>query len=79
MASLTREFQAMLGKERDNPDELLLDVFFTQSAGSRAAGRAFLERLHARKADRDMAVDEMVAPPRWLPSPPGARRRTIAT
>lgn len=62
MASLTPEFQAMLGKERDNPDELLLDVFFTASASSRAAGRAFLERLYARKADRDKAVDEKVAP-----------------
>jgi pimeloyl-ACP methyl ester carboxylesterase len=62
MASLTPEFQEMLGKKHDNPDDLLLDVFFTPSASSQAAGRAFVQRLHARTADRDKNIDDKVAP-----------------
>lgn len=62
MASLTPEFQAMLTKKHDVPDELLLDVFFTPSAESQAAGREFLTRLRARNVDRDVEVDEKVAP-----------------
>jgi len=62
MASLTPEFQEMLGKKHDNPDDLLLDVFFTPSEQSQAAGRAFVQRLHARTADRDKDIDDKVAP-----------------
>jgi pimeloyl-ACP methyl ester carboxylesterase len=62
MAELTPEFQAMLAKKHDNPDDLLLDVFFSQSASSQAAGRAFVQRLHQRTADRDKDVDDKVAP-----------------
>lgn len=62
MATLTPEFQQMLGKKHDNPDDLLLDVFFTPSAGSQAAGRAFVQRLHQRTVDRDKDVDDKVAP-----------------
>lgn len=62
MATLTPEFQGMLAKKHDVPDELLLDVFFTPSAQSQAAGRAFLERLRARKQNRDPDINEKVAP-----------------
>jgi len=62
MASLTPEFQAMLAKPRARPDDLLLDVFFTPSADSQTAGRAFVQRLHWRKEDRDGVISEQVAP-----------------
>lgn len=62
MASLTPEFQGYLAKKRDVPDELLLDVFFTHSVDSQAAGRAFLTRLRARKVGRDIDVNSQTAP-----------------
>lgn len=62
MATLTPEFQAMLKKKRASSDDLLLDVFFTQSASSQAAGRAFIQRLNARQVDRDVNVNAKVAP-----------------
>jgi pimeloyl-ACP methyl ester carboxylesterase len=62
MASLTPEFLDMLKKPHDPADELLLDVFFTQSAASQQAGRAFLTRLRARQVQRDPDVDDKVAP-----------------
>lgn len=62
MAALTPEFQGYLAKKRDVPDELLLDVFFTQSAPSQAAGREFLTRLRARKVNRDVDVNDKTAP-----------------
>jgi pimeloyl-ACP methyl ester carboxylesterase len=62
MATLTPEFQGFLAKKRTPEQDLLLDVFFTQSDASQAAGRAFLTRIHARKVDRDAAIDAKVAP-----------------
>ncbi|MDH0748323.1 alpha/beta hydrolase [Pseudomonas sp. GD03842] len=62
MASLTPEFQGYLAKKREVPDELLLDVFFTQSAESQASGREFLTRLRARKVNRDVDVNDKTAP-----------------
>jgi pimeloyl-ACP methyl ester carboxylesterase len=62
MASLTPEFQEMIEKDSGNNDQLLLDVFFTQSDASRAAGREFLDRLHARSRERDPDVNDKVAP-----------------
>jgi pimeloyl-ACP methyl ester carboxylesterase len=62
MASLTPEFQGYLAKKRDVPDELLLDVFFTQTAESQASGREFLTRLRARKVNRDVDVNDKTAP-----------------
>jgi pimeloyl-ACP methyl ester carboxylesterase len=62
MATLTPEFQAMLAKPRARPDDLLLDVFFTPSANSQAAGRAFVQRLHWRTEDRDGVISEKVVP-----------------
>lgn len=62
MASLTPEFQGYLAKKRNVPDELLLDVFFTQTPESQAAGRDFLTRLRARKINRDVDVSSKTAP-----------------
>ena len=62
MAHLTPEFQAALGKKHDVADELLLDVFFTPSANSQAAGHEFLTRLRARTVDRDVSINDKVVP-----------------
>ncbi|WP_434607881.1 alpha/beta hydrolase [Pseudomonas sp. D2-30] len=62
MESLTPEFQGYLVKKRAVPDELLLDVFFTQTAESQAAGHEFLTRLRSRKVNRDVDVDSKTAP-----------------
>jgi len=43
--------------QKDLPDPRL-DLFFTKSQASRAAGRAFLERARTRTADRDPEVSQ---------------------
>src|SRR6202030_4118227 len=48
MASLTPEAQEIFGSTYDQPDHLWLRVFFTPSAASQAAGRAFLKRFRLR-------------------------------
>jgi pimeloyl-ACP methyl ester carboxylesterase len=62
MAALTPEFQAELAKPRAHQEDLLLDVFFTPSASSQAAGRAFLARLDERKVNRDISINDQVVP-----------------
>lgn len=62
MATLTPEFQGFLTKKRTPEQDLLLDVFFTPSAASQAAGHAFLKRIHARTVDRDEPINDKVAP-----------------
>jgi pimeloyl-ACP methyl ester carboxylesterase len=42
--------------ELNDPVKLLMNAFFTPSEASQAAGRAYLERLKLRKADRDEPV-----------------------
>jgi pimeloyl-ACP methyl ester carboxylesterase len=49
-----------LGDLKD-PVGLLMKSFFTASDSSQAAGRAYVERLQLRKADRDAAVSEKTA------------------
>ena len=61
MAALTPQAQAAFGARYDNPDEVWLKVFFTPSAASQAAGRAFLKRFRLREVDRDPEVDEATA------------------
>jgi pimeloyl-ACP methyl ester carboxylesterase len=61
MTSLTPEAQAAFGKTYDQPDDQLLNVFFTPSAASQAAGRAFLKRFRQRTEDRDPETTEAVA------------------
>jgi pimeloyl-ACP methyl ester carboxylesterase len=62
MATLTREAQAAFGSTYPNPNELWLGVFFTPTAASQAAGRAFLKRFRLRREGRDPEVSETVAP-----------------
>ena len=62
MATLTPEAKAIFGRTYAVPDELWLEVFFSPTETSQAAGRAFLERLGARKEDRDPSINEKVAP-----------------
>jgi pimeloyl-ACP methyl ester carboxylesterase len=62
MASLTPEAEAVFGATYANPDELWLGVFFTPTAASQAAGRAFLKRFRLRQEGRDPEVSEKVAP-----------------
>jgi pimeloyl-ACP methyl ester carboxylesterase len=47
--------------ELDDPVTLLMDAFFTQSEASKAAGRAYLERLKLRTADKDKPVFKQAA------------------
>ena len=62
MESLTPEAQKIFGATYDPPDQLWLSVFFTPSAASQAAGRAFLNRIRRRTEGRDPEVSENVAP-----------------
>jgi pimeloyl-ACP methyl ester carboxylesterase len=62
MATLTPEAQAVFGATYANPDELWLGVFFTPTAASQAAGRAFLKRFRLRQEGRNPEVSEKVAP-----------------
>jgi pimeloyl-ACP methyl ester carboxylesterase len=62
MATLTPEAKAIFGKTYAVPDELWLEVFFSPTETSQAAGQAFLQRLRARKENRDPSINETVAP-----------------
>jgi len=62
MASLTPEAQEIFGSTHDEPDHLWLRVFFTPSAASQAAGRAYLKRFRLRNEGRDPEVTDKVAP-----------------
>jgi pimeloyl-ACP methyl ester carboxylesterase len=58
----TPEGNRIFGASYDPPDHLWLSVFFTPSAASQAAGRAFLKRFRLRTQDRDPEVNKKVAP-----------------
>jgi pimeloyl-ACP methyl ester carboxylesterase len=62
MATLTPEAKAIFGKTYAVPDELWLEVFFSPTESSQAAGQAFLQRLRARKEHRDPPINEKVVP-----------------
>jgi pimeloyl-ACP methyl ester carboxylesterase len=62
MATLTPEAKAIFGKTYAVRDELWLEVFFSPTQTSQVAGRAFLQRLRARKENRDPSINEKVAP-----------------
>jgi pimeloyl-ACP methyl ester carboxylesterase len=61
MQDYTPEVWALFKKKYDRADELLLDTFFTPSAESQKAGRAYLTRIRAR-ADKDKALGDTVVP-----------------
>jgi pimeloyl-ACP methyl ester carboxylesterase len=60
MAGGTPEGNRIFGAKYDEPDHLWLNVFFTQSRASQAAGRAFLKRFRLRTKDRDPEVNAKV-------------------
>ena len=62
MSSLTPEAQKIFGATYDEPDHLWLNVFFTPSERSQAAGRGYLKRFRLRTKDRDPEVSDKVAP-----------------
>jgi pimeloyl-ACP methyl ester carboxylesterase len=62
MMSLTPEAQRIFGATYDEPDHLWLNVFFTPSERSQAAGREYLKRFRLRTEDRDPEVSDKVAP-----------------
>ena len=49
-------FSELSAEEQADPVSFLLAAFFTSTAGSRAAGRAFIDRMAGRQADRDLPV-----------------------
>ena len=57
----TPEGNRIFGASYDPPDHLWLSVFFTPSAASQAAGRAFLKRFRLRAKDRDPEVTDNAA------------------
>ena len=61
MSSLTPEAQKIFGAAYDQPDHLWLNVFFTPSERSQAAGREYLKRFRLRAEDRDPEVSADVA------------------
>jgi pimeloyl-ACP methyl ester carboxylesterase len=62
MSSLTPEAQKIFGATYDEPDHLWLNVFFTPSERSQAAGREYLKRFRLRTKNRDPEVSDKVAP-----------------
>lgn len=62
LSTFSPEVWAMLTKEYAQPDELLLETFFSPTPTSQAAGWKFLERIRARVEDRDININEKVVP-----------------
>ena len=62
MAGGTPEGNRIFSAKYDDPDHLWLNVFFTQSQASQAAGRKFLKRFRLRTKDRDPEVKDKVPP-----------------
>jgi pimeloyl-ACP methyl ester carboxylesterase len=58
----TPEGNRIFGATYDPPDHLWLNVFFTPSPVSQAAGHEFLTRFRLRSQDRDPEVNDKVAP-----------------
>ncbi len=59
---LTPESQTIFTNKYGNLDDFWIDGFFTASARSQAAGRAFLKRRDARVEGRDTPIDDKVQP-----------------
>lgn len=59
---LTAESQVIFTNRYGNLDDFWIDGFFTPSAASQAAGRAFLKRRDLRVQDRDNPISDKVQP-----------------
>ena len=57
----TPEGKDIFGATYQNPDDLWLRVQFTPSEASQAKGRAFIERFHLRREDRDPEMTQEAA------------------
>jgi pimeloyl-ACP methyl ester carboxylesterase len=79
MQEFTPEVQAIVNRPNSTPQERTLDLFFSKSPTSYAAGRAWLERIAARKVDREpeskpqVAKAQLVALAKWGTIPAAAR------
>jgi pimeloyl-ACP methyl ester carboxylesterase len=62
LVTFSPEVWAVLNREYNPPDEQLLDVFFSPTVTSQAAGRRFLDRIRSRSEDRDSGINEKVIP-----------------
>jgi pimeloyl-ACP methyl ester carboxylesterase len=56
MQSFSSEAQAAFSKKVAVPDDIWLDVLFSPSATSQAAGHRYLSRIRSRKVNRDVTV-----------------------
>lgn len=54
-------FTELSSDELDDPEALIMGAFFTPSVVSEAAGRAYLDRLKLRVADRDAPISKTAA------------------
>lgn len=61
MQSMSPEAVAAFSKKTALPDEIWLDVLFSPSVASQAAGQQYLERIRSRKLNRDVAINSTVA------------------
>jgi pimeloyl-ACP methyl ester carboxylesterase len=58
MAQLAPDTAPLFGKVNEPQDLMWLPIFFSPSEASQAAGRRYLERIRARREDRDVQVSE---------------------
>lgn len=61
-AVFSPKVMAMFTETYKYPDEILLKTLFLPTPSSQKAGRAFLDRIRARKENRDIAINSQVAP-----------------
>lgn len=61
MAAFSPKVQEIFTRLKDKPAERALELFFSPSAASQAAGKAWIGRILARQADREPAASPQVA------------------
>src|ERR1700722_12195635 len=61
MQEFTREVMEIVNRPNSTPQESTLDLFFSKSPTSYAAGKAWLKRIAARKLDREPEAKPQVA------------------
>jgi len=80
MQEFSREVMDIVNRPNSTEQERTLDLFFSKSPTSYAAGEAWLQRIAARKLDREpepkpqVGEAQLVALAKWVRSP-----RTTAT
>ena len=61
MAAFSPQVQEIIGRPNSTPAERALQLFFSPTATSQAAGKAWLARITARQVDREPAASPQVA------------------